>query len=237
VATKKINVPDIGEVVIFRKKGLKNIRLRIDHNNAIKLSLPWFVPLSAGLLFVKSKASWLETQRQVPTVFCDGMFFGRGQQLRIVSSTSLRPSSSVNEETLTIKLPHGDDSVQMHRRYIETAIIRAIQQKADEILIPRTHRLASLHNLNFKSISTRKLKSRWGSCDQEKNITLNIYLVQVPEHLIDYVIAHELCHTKHLNHGQHFWHTMKQLYPLYPDARKELKTHKAVIATHPTLYV
>ena len=230
-------MPDIGEVVIFRRKGLKNMRLRIDHNNTIKLSLPWFVPVGAGLLFIKSKAGWLELQKQVPVIFSDGMLFGRGQQLRILPTANTRPSSSVRGETLTIKLPHGDNSVQAHHHYIEKAVIRAIQHKADEILIPRTLELASLHKLDFKSIATRRLKSRWGSCDQEKNIILNIYLVQVPEHLIDYVIAHELCHTKHLNHSQRFWHTMKELYPSYSAARKELKTHKAAIATHPTLYV
>lgn len=54
-------------------------------------------------------------------------------------------------------------------------------------------------------------KHRWGSCTSKRNINLSLYLMMLPEHLINYVILHELTHTIELNHGQRFWQILDQL--------------------------
>ncbi len=69
----------------------------------------------------------------------------------------------------------------------------------------RVQHLSDLHGFTYGKLSFRNQKTRWGSCSFHNNISLNIQLMRLPLHLIDYVIIHELCHTVHKNHSAKFW--------------------------------
>lgn len=78
-------------------------------------------------------------------------------------------------------------------------------------------------NLPEFSLKVRKMKSKWGVCNKNRmSITLNSVLITKDIHLIDYVIIHELCHFKHMNHSQEYWDYVSKFYPYYKKARKEL---------------
>ncbi len=77
--------------------------------------------------------------------------------------------------------------------------------KAGAALIQRLEELARLHNFKYRKVSIRNQKTRWGSCSSKGNINLNINLALLPAELSDYVIMHELLHTKIKNHGKEFW--------------------------------
>ena len=70
-----------------------------------------------------------------------------------------------------------------------------------------------------------RAKTRWGSCNARGVIHLNWRLIQMPLHLIDYVVAHELAHLLEMNHSPAFWQQVKSIYPDYLIARKELKAY------------
>ncbi|MDR0834242.1 MAG: M48 family metallopeptidase [Candidatus Symbiothrix sp.] len=70
--------------------------------------------------------------------------------------------------------------------------------------------IAQAHGFTYLSVKTRKSKTRWGSCSSKKTISLSYYLLLLPQHLIDYVLLHELCHTVHMNHGPAFWALLDQ---------------------------
>jgi hypothetical protein len=72
-------------------------------------------------------------------------------------------------------------------------------------------------------IRLRKMKRTWGSCSAQGNITLNTRLMKVPPRCIDYVIAHELCHLREMNHGKAFYALQDQLYPNWRVARSHLR--------------
>jgi predicted metal-dependent hydrolase len=65
--------------------------------------------------------------------------------------------------------------------------------------------MAAKHRFAFKAVYIKNLKSKWGSCSSQGNINLNLHLMRLPDHLIDYIILHELCHTRQMNHGPEFW--------------------------------
>ncbi|MCE2929647.1 MAG: M48 family metallopeptidase, partial [Candidatus Caenarcaniphilales bacterium] len=104
---------------------------------------------------------------------------------------------------------------------------KLLRRKAHAYLPFRLKTLSEKHNLPFKRLSIRASKTRWGSCSSAKNINLSIYLMKLPEHLIDYVILHELAHTIHQNHSKSFWQALSSL--LGQEAKlvdKELKVHR-----------
>ncbi len=83
---------------------------------------------------------------------------------------------------------------------------------------------------NFKSITTlspnkitiKKMKTRWGSCSSKGNISINLLLAKYDKKVIDYVILHELCHLKELNHSKNFWHLVETYMPDYKEIKKLL---------------
>ena len=81
----------------------------------------------------------------------------------------------------------------------------ALRRKAQTVLPTRLAKLAELHGFQYSGVRIRKSRSRWGSCSTKKAINLSLYLMLLPEHLIDYVLLHELCHTVQMNHSPAFW--------------------------------
>jgi Predicted metal-dependent hydrolase len=80
-----------------------------------------------------------------------------------------------------------------------------LRYKAKQFLPGELERLAKEHGFVYKEIKIRKSKTRWGSCSSKLTISLSIYLMLLPQHLIEYILLHELCHTVHMNHGTAFW--------------------------------
>jgi len=104
--------------------------------------------------------------------------------------------------------------------------IEKMRRKAKEKLIPRLTYLANKHNLPFRKVTIRNQKTRLGSCSQANNINLNMKLIRLPSELIDYVLLHELVHTKVKNHSKRYWNELKQLVPNTKEYIKQLRTYQ-----------
>jgi hypothetical protein len=88
---------------------------------------------------------------------------------------------------------------------VESAIWRILQKEALLYLPGRVAELSEIHGYKISGLKIRKMKSRWGSCTARKSINLNSWLMMLPEYLSDYVILHELAHTRIPDHSQQFW--------------------------------
>jgi predicted metal-dependent hydrolase len=109
----------------------------------------------------------------------------------------------------------------------EAAIWRLLKREAVDYLPARVRELSELHGYPVSGIKIRKMKSRWGSCTARKSINLNSWLVMLPEHLSDYVILHELVHTRIPDHSKRFWEELDRLTGgLSIQYRKELRSHQ-----------
>lgn len=76
---------------------------------------------------------------------------------------------------------------------------------------------------DYSRIFIRNQKTRWGSCSAKKNLNYNFRIALLPEKLVDYIIVHELCHLRELNHSPRFWSLVEKAIPYYKEARKELR--------------
>jgi predicted metal-dependent hydrolase len=79
------------------------------------------------------------------------------------------------------------------------------KHQACEMLVGRLRELARIHHFDYKKVSIKNQKTKWGSCSSKNRINLNINLVRLPDQLRDYVILHELVHTRIKNHSKEFW--------------------------------
>lgn len=100
----------------------------------------------------------------------------------------------------------------------------ALRWHAASELPLRVLELAGQFGFPVKRISVRDQRTRWGSCSARNTISLNWRLIQTPAFVVDYIILHELAHTRHMNHSDRFWDEVARVCPNYPEAEAWLKT-------------
>ncbi len=79
------------------------------------------------------------------------------------------------------------------------------------------------YNFSIQSITIKNQRTRWGSCSENKNLNFNYKIIYLPENLVDYVIVHELCHLKEMNHSSAFWALVSLTIPDWKTRRQNLK--------------
>lgn len=99
------------------------------------------------------------------------------------------------------------------------------RREARNVLVRRLDELARRHGFTYNKVSVRKQKTRWGSCSVFNNINLNMNLVRLPAELMDYIILHELVHTRVKNHGPAFWAELNKYVDQAEQLRKELRRY------------
>lgn len=97
------------------------------------------------------------------------------------------------------------------------------KDKAYELVVEKLDIFNKFYNFKYRKVSIRKQKTRWGSCSRNGNLSFNYRIIDLPEKLADYLIVHELCHLKELNHSSRFWNLVAKKFPDYKIIRKELR--------------
>lgn len=101
--------------------------------------------------------------------------------------------------------------------------IRQLADQALRVIPERVAHYAPIVGVQFGRITIRNQISRWGSCSGKGNLNFNCLLMLTPQDVIDYVVVHELCHRKELNHSAKFWSEVARILPNYEDPKKWLK--------------
>ena len=112
------------------------------------------------------------------------------------------------------------------RRAPVNAEVERMRAQAKAELPPRLAQLAARHGFTYNKVFIKNNVSNWGSCSSLKNINLNLRLVSLPEELRDYVMLHELCHLKYLNHSPQFHALLESVCPGHRALARELRGYR-----------
>ncbi len=215
----------LGEIVVRRSAGARAIRIRVGTDGRLVASAPKLTPLFVIKQTVRSSRQ--DLQRLLDTgrsrVYRHGDAIGQSHRLRLQAGDALATRFSEREVTVTIPHDSQPDS-QLVQAEIRQAVIKLLRKEAKVYLDVRLGVLAKRHGFGYARVRYTHAATRWGSCSSGGTISLNIALMSLPLELIDYVLIHELCHTRQMNHSAAFWQEVAAIDPRYKLHRRQLKT-------------
>lgn len=113
--------------------------------------------------------------------------------------------------------------------------IRTLAEEATKVIPERVRHFAPIVGVTYGMITVRNQRTRWGSCSARGNLNFNCLLMKTPPEVLDYVVVHELCHRKEMNHSPRFWSEVERVLPEYKKARKWLKDNGGAIISSMTI--
>ena len=195
------------EIIVHRKR-IKNLYLRVKEENKIEVS-----------------ANFYATNKEILKIINDNKAFIIKANNKL-KANKLKPNKIMylgDELSLIEKDKTFIDNNYIYAKSEEDAI-NYIYSLCYDVFKVRLERIMNMFdNLPKFTLKVRKMKTRWGVCNKSSmTVTLNTELITKDVNLIDYVIVHELCHFKHMDHSSAFWNEVAKYYPYYKQARKEL---------------
>jgi predicted metal-dependent hydrolase len=213
---------DFGEVVFRRNTRSKNIRIKISPAKGVLVSVPQHCTDERAINFVIEKELWIRKSLskmaktiEKYTVFTPGVHFSTYSHRLVIQPHSRQVlGMRLSGQILTVNYPESVDvSHERVQEFIRGAVIKTLRVEAKNYLPERTRELALINGFDVGEVKVRNNKTRWGSCSVKNNINLNIHLMRLPQELIDYVIFHELVHTRVKNHSSSFWVALEKVLP------------------------
>jgi len=204
------------KVEVIHSKRLKYSYLRVNPNATLRIKTP-SRSLEFIFSFLNDKESWIQKQllkyeqNRAITVNLEDevLLFGE------IYSIDSDETSYLRQKLARAKTDKKEKVLLFYNDFY--------RYKSSEYLTKRVGYFSILMNLQYSTLKFRKMKSRWGSCNSKKEITLNTELMKVKKELIDYVVVHELSHLVHMNHSKAFHSLVESYLSDSKKLRKELK--------------
>lgn len=224
---------EFGEIRLKHVRGSKRITARVATDGRLTISMPLRMPTPFIRQFISTSREKLRELLQStapPDDYIDGSQIGKSHTLivRSVSGNTSRITIDGQQVVVSLSAEHDihDTFIQ---RMIRDEVITILRKQAKSYLPRRLKYIAKEHNFSYERTRLSHASSRWGSCSTTGTISLNIALMKLQHELIDYVIMHELAHTRQMNHSPAFWREVEQLDPHYKLHRRQLKSHSPSI--------
>lgn len=226
--------PILGEIVVHKRRGARNIRIRIGTDGRFLVSAPLYTPL----IFIKktvadSRDELLAMREKTPAhqIYRDGDTISQHHILRTVPTSMVaRATVKTERNTLLVYLPPGETiEHRSAQRLIRDEVIKILRREAKAYLPQRLRSFATEHGFSYDRVRFSHASGRWGSCSTSGTISLNIALMKLPLELIDYVLIHELCHTRQMNHSKAFWTEVERYDPHFRLHRRQIAKHSPTV--------
>ena len=199
---------DFGQIIIHTRRGARNITMRVKPDG-LHLTVPPRSLLKKVLEVLQPyRKQLLEQLEQIAPKPVDLSFRIHADcfHLSLASSKLKHFTIRREEEEMIIYCPENVDFKREDvQKLVRSAILRAMKKAAETYLPPLLSMWAERFGLTYRKVRITGARSRWESCSAARTISLSCYLMLLPVKLMDYVILHELAHTKEMNHGPRFW--------------------------------
>lgn len=202
----------------------RTVQLKIISPTELEVRAPLVMPTDAIRRFVMSKQSWLlrhlseaTLQKDCPPLPSSITLRGCTYPIQYRISEELRLTQC--DSFFILSHPPATPPLAI-RQLIESYY----RQYARELLTAKTSYWAKRIGVSYNRIAIKSQKTRWGSCSAKGNLNYNWHIICTDDELIDYIVIHELCHLRHLNHSHAFWQLVASHCPSYRECRSRLRT-------------
>lgn len=218
------------EFAVMKSKR-KSLSIAIQPDGNLLVKAPLFMSDSEILKWVKTKTSWIIRQRakvhkqqieNPPKQYVSGEHFwymGQAYELDVRISGGRAGMVGIVEGKIVL-FSKTAESPEVQKRLADWYIKQA------KLLIPKRVRyFAEQMGESFGNITIKNQKKRWGSCSSVRNLNFNWRLIMAPREVLDYVVVHELCHLRQMNHSKEFWDEVEKVLPDYKVHKKWLENN------------
>ncbi|HFK1767249.1 hypothetical protein AT258_24635 [Bacillus wiedmannii] len=219
------------EYKLSRSNRRKSVSISVDQHG-VKVVAPTAAEHNIIENILHQKGAWIRNQltsyeemnqNSLKRKFVSGEKFpylGRHYRLKVIKiSDSLETSFRFHKGQFVAEI-HEDVIEDQHRDLLLPLYTEWIMERGNQFSKERMKRFTIKFSHHPNSIKIKDQEQRWGSCTPAGNILLNWRIFLAPASIVDYVLAHELVHLKHMNHSQEYWETLRMLLPDY-EAKKE----------------
>ena len=219
--------------------------ITVSQGGKVEVRVPYYASERAAREFVNSKSEWVEKclKKNADSFFppkaeSGAEFFIAGRPYTLYFYSGRKPVlSDKNYLYVKISAAREIDAIKIPAAReidVEREKSKAFLKSAAKIFLPyaekRTREIADFLGYEYKSVRVGYAKTRWGSCGGDNSIIYSVYLGLLPQELIDYVILHELTHTKVKNHGRDFWLLVCNAMPDAKEKREKLKKYSPYLS-------
>lgn len=224
----EMNLP---EYTIERRYRRKSVSIIVRPDSCVHVIVPQGMKKSAIDQIVSAKQNWilrkldeLETGdfHRIEYLYREGeqfLYLGRYLTLTLADG---RGGVLIDNDFLKVTVPPGLKGEERYH-YVRNQLFAFYPAQALLLFRKKVAEIGNPCGLNPEYVGVKNYKSRWGSCFGDGRIYFNWKLVLAPEHIIEYVVAHELCHLKIPNHSKRFWQLVEKLVPDWKARRKWLR--------------
>mgnify|MGYP001236404239 CR=1 FL=1 len=223
---------------ILRTSRRKTIGLTIN-DDGLLVTMPTWASRKHLHDAINAKASWIlrklgdlhTRQEQLATAEARWKNGGCVPYLGVYVSLQLCPELRSAEFSGSLKAPDAGDVLSLPLQLTSTddrireRVYAWLQKQAIAYFDQRLAHYCQQSGLYLKSWRIASPAARWGSCSSDGRIMLNWRLIHFPPDVVDYVVAHEVAHLRHMNHGPDFWREVERMHPHFSQARRALKPH------------
>lgn len=215
------------EYTFLEKEGLKSHYISVEKHSGVTLKGKLVSPEMADRLILK-KAKWILNKLKLvgaakPEDIVTGSrlsYLGRSYYVQVVVDKQISDVKiEFNHSKFKISIPDRTTS----QSDIKKALEQFYRERAIEKITPRVQKWAERTQLSYKGLKFLKMGKRWGSCTGSNTIILNYDAVKLSFSLIDYIIVHELCHTKVKDHSKRFWAELSKHHPKWKELDESIK--------------
>ena len=235
---KIIYIDGVGNVLFKHSNKAKSLNILVKPFGGVKVSVPIGMNYLSAERLVSGRKDWMNQHLKKMIVFENQQTIFDENSVYITKQHQLNLKRG-DRKNISVRILKGEINViyptQLNSNSKEVQIAirkgieRALKIEANDYLPGKIKILAAKFGFSFNKLSIKNIKSRWGSCSRKNNINLSIHLMRLPEHLIQYVILHELAHIVHHNHSRRFWDLLENLTGGAKKLDKELRNYRITI--------